>query len=100
MLEGVDVDAAIVQRHVRGDIVGEVDHLDGQTVFLFGYLGSHFNQFGLGAGNSTHFQNLALFFLTATGQNQTSKQGSRNGFDAKFHKTSCQKSTINDDHIC
>ena len=33
MLEGVDVDAAVVQGHVRGDVVGEVTTSTVQAVF-------------------------------------------------------------------
>ncbi|MNF65728.1 hypothetical protein D3C84_475020 [compost metagenome] len=86
MLEGVDVDAAVVQCHVGGDVVGEGDDLDGQAVFLLGHLGRGLDQFGLGAGDGADFQGLALFLLTAADQYQSCQQRSRSGFNAQFHK--------------
>ena len=86
MLEGVDVDAAVVQGHVRGDVVGEGDYFDGQAVFFLGNLGRGLNQLGLGTGDGAHLQGLVLFLLAATDQYQGCQQRSCCGFDAQFHK--------------
>ena len=63
VLEGVDIDAAIVQRDVWRDVIAEADDFNFQTVLLLGDFLGDFNHLSLGSGDGADLDVVVLFTL-------------------------------------